>query len=59
MATVLTGQTTLSNEKIIELLSSDENLCINLPPINPTGGDVYLFSAGNSSNKKGTIYTDL
>ena len=46
----------LANTKVLQLLSStsDERVTtISHPPVNPKGGDVFLFSYGQDKNKKG------
>ena len=50
----------LPTTKVLQLLSSatsDENITtIVHPPVNPKGGDVYLFSYGHDKNKEGQCY---
>ena len=46
----------LPNETVLSLLMNrnDDSVC-HLPPINPKGGEVYLFSPKESTKAKGTL----
>ena len=41
----------LSKDEIVDSLQSKEVPCSCIPPINPVGGDVYLFSCGSTVKK--------
>lgn len=49
----------LSSEVVINLLKKavdDVALC-SLPPVNPKGGEVYVFSPRGKEDSKGTVTT--
>ena len=51
----LNHESDLSSEIVLNLLKkSDDNVVLcSLPPVNPKGGEVYLFSPSGKENTKG------